>query len=66
MHVSLTEFHDSAACMWCERTKEALTVEFADGFLKNAVLCWRCLAKAVRIRERQTSRQPETDGASRS
>ena len=53
MQVTLTAYHDSAACTWCERTKCCITVSFSDGFLQSAPLCWRCLQKAVKVRNRQ-------------
>ena len=53
MHVTLTAYHDSATCTWCERTKCCTTVSFSDGFLQSAPLCWRCLQKAVKVRNRQ-------------
>jgi hypothetical protein len=53
MHVTLTAYHDSETCTWCERTKCCITVSFSDGFLQSAPLCWRCLQKAVKVRNRQ-------------
>ncbi len=55
MQVTLTAYHDSAACTWCERTKCCITVSFSDGFLQSAPLCWRCLQKAVKVRSRTHS-----------
>ena len=43
------------------REKEAITADFADGFLRDATLCWRCLEKAVKVR----SRQPDTPAAAK-
>jgi hypothetical protein len=53
MQVILSAYHDSATCTWCERTKPCVTVSFSDGFLQSAPLCWRCLQKAVKVRNRQ-------------
>ena len=52
MRVTLTAWHENDSCTWCERTKECVTVDFADGFLTSAPLCWRCLQKSVRVRNR--------------
>jgi hypothetical protein len=54
MQVTITAYHDTATCTWCERGKCCVTVSFSDGFLQSAPLCWRCLQKAVRVRNRQT------------
>lgn len=55
MNVTLTAWDERAACTWCEREKECVTVVFADGFLASVPLCWRCLQKAVRVRNRTQS-----------
>ena len=56
MEIHITAWHETATCTWCEKQKEAITANFADGFLRDATLCWRCLEKAVKVR----SRQPDT------
>jgi hypothetical protein len=53
MNVTLTELHESETCTWCERTKQCVTSDFGDGFIRKAPLCWRCLQKAVKVRNRQ-------------
>jgi len=53
MDVHLTAWHEQHACTWCESVKEAVTVDFGDGFIRNSPLCWKCLQKAVRVRQRQ-------------
>lgn len=53
MHVTLTGWHETQSCTWCEKQKECVSVTFEDGFLKQAPLCWSCLQKAVRVRNRQ-------------
>ena len=53
MKTLLTDLHDSAKCMWCEKTAEAVTVQFESGFLKKGELCWKCLQQAVRVHHRQ-------------
>ena len=65
MNVTLSAWHQSAACCWCERTKECVTVEFADEFLSKGPLCWLCLQKAVRVRnkQQQSSKSAESQKA---
>ena len=58
MSVHLTNWHQEALCTWCEKSRECVTTEFADGFLKAAPLCWACLQKAVKVRSRQ--QEPRT------
>jgi len=60
MDVTLTAWQESEACTWCEREKECVTVAFADGFLASVPLCWRCLQKAVRVRNRTTTHTPKS------
>lgn len=55
MDVKLTAWNETDTCTWCERTKECLTADFGDGFIKAAPLCWKCLQKAVKVRTRQES-----------
>ena len=55
MDVKPTAWQESEVCTWCERTKECVTAEFEDGFIKSAPLCWKCLQKAVKVRTRQES-----------
>ena len=65
MNVSLTAWHEKQNCAWCEKEKEAVSVSFEDAFLKDAPLCWGCLQKAVRVRNRQEqARPPATKPAS--
>ncbi len=58
MHVHLTVWHDSATCVWCEKAKECVTVSFQDGFMKDTPLCWKCFAKAVKVRSQQEAKLP--------
>jgi len=55
MDVKLTAWQESEICAWCERTKECVTADFGDGFIRNAPMCWKCLQKAVKVRTRQES-----------
>ena len=56
MLVTLTQWHPDATCVWCERTAECTTVNFKDGFVQDSPLCWKCLAKAVKVRSQQESK----------
>ena len=58
MQATLTAHHESATCSWCEKTKECVTVEFTDGFLRRGELCWPCLHKAIKVRARQEPHDP--------
>lgn len=57
MNVSLTAWHDSSTCTWCEKEKECVTANFGDGFIRESDLCWTCLKKAMKVRARQ-AQQP--------
>lgn len=49
MKALITEFHESTLCMWCKKTREAVTVQFEGGFLNRGELCWKCLQQATRV-----------------
>jgi hypothetical protein len=49
----MTQFNESAHCLWCNRMAEGVTVEFDDGFLQKGPLCWRCLQQATRVHNLQ-------------
>ena len=53
MRAVITQFNESALCLWCNRTAEGVTVEFDDGFLQKGPLCWRCLQQATRVHNLQ-------------
>jgi hypothetical protein len=53
MRAVITQFNESALCLWCNRTAEGITVEFDDGFLQKGHLCWRCLQQATRVHNLQ-------------
>ncbi len=53
MDVKLTSWNETDTCTWCERTKECVTADLGDGFIRNAAMCWKCLQKAVKVRARQ-------------
>lgn len=59
MHAIISQFHESALCLWCNRTAEGVTVQFADGFLQEGPLCWRCLQQATRVHTLQESSDRE-------
>ena len=56
MHVTLTLWHPDATCVWCERSTECVTVNFEDGFLQDSTLCWKCFAKAAKVRSQQEAK----------
>ena len=56
MDVKLIAVNENETCTWCERTKECVTADFNDGFIKSAPLCWKCLQKAVKVRNRQETK----------
>lgn len=58
MLVTLTQWHTDASCVWCERSTECVTVNFEDGFVREAPLCWKCLAKATKVRSQQEAKLP--------
>jgi hypothetical protein len=53
MRAVITQYNESATCLWCNRTAEGVTVEFDDGFLQKGPLCWRCLQQATRVHNLQ-------------
>ncbi|MGE0608310.1 MAG: hypothetical protein AB7O62_14535 [Pirellulales bacterium] len=57
MRVLLSDWHATESCTWCEKQRECVTVSFEDGFLNAATLCWNCLQKAVKVRNRQDGGQ---------
>lgn len=58
MHVTLSSWHESAVCTWCEKDRECVATTFSDGFLKEAPLCWKCLQTAYKVRQRQQPAAP--------
>jgi len=53
MKALISRWFAAATCVWCEREKECVTAEFADGFLAKSQICWRCLQKAIKVRSQQ-------------
>lgn len=53
MNVTLTAWHESASCSWCEKTKACVTTSFDDGFLQNVELCFGCLQQTLKVRSRR-------------
>ena len=53
MKALLTAWHESASCLWCEKNRECVSVDFGDGFLTRATMCWQCVQKAVKVRAQQ-------------
>ena len=60
--VHISQWHESTTCNWCDRTKECVTVQFEDGFLIPGPMCWLCLQKTVRARNRQEQRDQQRAG----
>ena len=56
MEAKITAWHEATACTWCEKEKEGVTVDFNDGFIHDAALCWSCLERAVKVRARKDSK----------
>lgn len=56
MQVTITEWHESAECSWCEKSKDCVTTEFDDGFLHNVELCFACFQQAIKVRSRQKTK----------
>ena len=53
MKVTLTAWHESATCGWCEKDKPCVATSFDDGFLQNVELCFACLQQTLKVRSRQ-------------
>lgn len=58
MKALISRWFAAATCVWCEREKECVTAEFADGFLAKSQICWRCLQKAIKVRSQQEQSDP--------
>lgn len=59
MQATISEYHESIKCIWCEKTTEAITVEFEGGFLHKGPLCWKCLQQATRVHNKQNGGDKE-------
>jgi len=55
MKALISAFHESTKCMWCQKTSEAVTIQFDGGFLSQGELCWKCLQQATRVHHEQES-----------
>lgn len=66
MKVLISDYHDSAKCMWCEKTGEAVSIQFDGGFLNKGELCWKCLQQATRVHHSQQTAGPRTDKPNKS
>ena len=60
MDAKITAWHEQDLCTWCEKERECVTVDFGDGFIRQAPLCWGCLQNAVKVRSKQDA--PENQG----
>ena len=57
MKVTISGWQEQENCSWCEKSRDCVTTDFDDGFLKNVAMCWSCLAQAIKVRSR--SEQPQ-------
>ena len=54
MQATISALHESESCIWCEKMKETVTVDFNnESFLKKGPLCWKCLQQAVKVYHKQ-------------
>lgn len=58
MKALVTAYHESALCVWCEKTTEAITVQFDGGFLQRSELCFRCFQQSTRVHHKQAGIAP--------
>jgi hypothetical protein len=67
MKALISAYHESAACAWCNKTAECVTVQFDGGFLQKSELCFRCLQQSVRVHHKQTGgdEKPAGEGGGR-
>ena len=56
IEAKITAWHEVVSCTWCEKEKEGVTVDFNDGFIQEAPLCWSCLERAVKVRARKDAK----------
>jgi len=64
MNVTISAWHESETCTWCQKNGEAVTVTFDSGFLRDSSLCWKCLQQAVRVHHTQHGEpKKKPDGA---
>lgn len=63
MKAMISGYHKSTTCEWCEKSNEAVTIEFERGFLKQSALCFRCLQQAIRVHHKQST--PTEKGSAR-
>ena len=54
MKVVLSDRQVSAKCVWCEKDRECVSSTFSDGFIKQQLLCWKCLQTAFKVRSQQS------------
>ena len=57
MKVVLSGRQETAKCVWCEKDRECVQTTFSDGLFANAMLCWKCLQTAFKVRSKNS--QPE-------
>lgn len=62
MKALLTKWHAAETCLWCQKERECVTVDFGDGFITKGKLCWGCLQKTVRVKS-ETAAKPQPKDA---
>ncbi|KAA1258575.1 hypothetical protein LF1_10970 [Rubripirellula obstinata] len=60
MKVVLSGHEEKANCIWCQRDRECVKATFSDGLFQNAMICFKCMATAIRVRSKATEAQPKT------
>ena len=59
MDAKITAWQEQDLCTWCEKERECVTVDFGDGFIRQAPLCWSCLQNAIKVRSKQDAQRGE-------
>ena len=52
MKVVLSGHEEKASCIWCQRDRECVKATFSDGLFQNAMICFKCMATAIRVRSK--------------
>ena len=53
MRAVITDFEESASCLWCSRTAEGVHIAFEEFCIGEGHLCWKCLQQAIRVYHKQ-------------
>lgn len=57
MKCMLTDVSSEASCAWCSKKTDCVEASIEATFFKNNMLCWKCLRKAIELRDRQERQQ---------